>query len=650
MIFGRNAYGRPPGFGRGPGYWIAARERATPADDQVLGNIHTACEADVRHIYGKVEITYSDPYRDESLTITPSDTAYGTDPIDTCDNLEGCLKDWFEIGVSKLNGLSYLVPSQDGSIGWWSKTKAASNGTFSTPPTLEVSMAQAVDLNNLKVIGDNVKDEYPVSFTIKLYDASNNLLHTENVTDNDQYDWRKDLTPTIEGVMKMVLTINSINTGSTCAKITEFYTAYNETYYDDDLFGITLLEEMDYESGTLPIGNISANEITVKLDNSTRRFTPGNPHSPVASLMLKNRRIRAWLGVEVVGEVAYYPIGVFWSMDWHVPDDEVYAEVVGYDRLEFLRTSIFNPHEVFVSQTLYDLIEEVLTDAGLLEAEYTIDESLDSITIPYAWFDEVTHRYALTKLCEAGLARAYCDRNGRVVVEPFTAPANVSFTFTSDNFFTKDHPLKWSEMVNQIEVTANPLTASAEETIYADADTVAVPAGSDVTKFYIFTHSPCIDVQEPDITQSGADISVYAYTAYSWGISVTFRNTGGTSQNVTSVTIDGKKLESTGKIRVTETDDDSIAANGLVGISIDNDFIQSRARAEDIAETLLASYKDPRRDITLKCRGDIALKLGDLVIAPDYLDEVTDEYIVVRQEFEWTGRLEATVTARRSVE
>jgi len=613
-----------------------------------LINVHTACDEPVRTIYGKVEITYSDPLRDETLTLSSSGEKYGSDVEDTADNLEGCNKNWFEVGVSTLDGTAYPADNEQGSVGWWSASLADADGNFSTPVTITVVLSEASDVPNLKVIGDNIKGEYPVDFTIKLYDESDTLLYTETVTGNTSWAWRRTLATMVTGVTKEVLSITKINKGSTTAKVTEFYTAYFETYYGDDLFGINLLEELEYQSGTIPIGNISSNEIAVKLNNYSRRFTPGNPISSVAPLMLKNRRIQAWLGVDIDGTTEWHSLGIFWSMDWNVPDDEVWAEVTGFDRLEFLRGTTFNPHEVFTNYTLYELIEAVLQDAGLLTAEYEIDIALDSIVIPYAWFGEETHRNALQKLAEAGLAMVYCDREGRIVVKQYAVPTSTAFTFDTDTFFSKDHPLAWSEMANSVEVTATPLTPSAQEEIYTDSDTFAVGAGATVEKFYIFSHSPCIDVQQPTITQSGTDIHVESYTVYSWAISVIFYNSGATSQNVTSVSVEGKKLESKGQIRCTAEDPSSIRLNGKVTTSINNDFIQSKAQAQDIADIILASYKDPRRDITLKCRGDIALILGDKVSAPDFRNTAFDDYVIVRQEIAWNGRLEAQVTARRA--
>jgi hypothetical protein len=99
-------------------------------------------------------------------------------------------------------------------------------------------------------------------------------------------------------VAKQVLTITKWSHPGRQAKILEFFTSIQETYEGDDVLLIHLLEEREVSQGSLPVGNISANEIDIRLSNETRKFDAGNTQSPLYQLLKQNRRIRAWLGVE----------------------------------------------------------------------------------------------------------------------------------------------------------------------------------------------------------------------------------------------------------------------------------------------------------------------------------------------------------------
>ncbi|NLX86617.1 MAG: hypothetical protein GXY97_05705, partial [Clostridiales bacterium] len=60
------------------------------------------------------------------------------------------------------------------------------------------------------------------------------------------------------------------------------------------------------------------------------------------------------------------------------------------------------------------------------------------------------------------------------------------------------------------------------------------------------------------------------------------------------------------------------------------------------ANTLLASVKDPRRDIEVEWRGNPELELGDRVTVKG------KDYYIIRQEIDWQGYLSARLTGRRA--
>src|SRR5690606_20899677 len=122
------------------------------------------------------------------------------------------------------------------------------------------------------------------------------------------------------GVVKQMLTITKWSHAGRQAKILELFTSVQEVYEEDDILLIHLLEEREVSRGSLPVGNISANEIDIRLYNKNRKFDAGNTASPLHNLLRPNRRIRAWLGVEKdSGDKEWVPLGVFWSGDWSAP-------------------------------------------------------------------------------------------------------------------------------------------------------------------------------------------------------------------------------------------------------------------------------------------------------------------------------------------
>ncbi len=626
-----------------------------------LKNVHTIMNQPVRRIRAKVEITYTDPSLDETVLIEATGgTAYNTSTLQTSDNVTATPYKWMNLQNNVLDGTFHPMPSSDveGSVGWWSTQFSDASGNFDPAVKLTVACQYVHPVYDLKVVGDSKLNEYPVDFEIKLYDSDDVLLHTETVTGNALINWIKTLEEVVTGVKTIELTISKWSKANATAKIVEFFTAYAEVYYDDDIVSINLLEETEPHVGTIPIGNISANEISIRLNNINNKFDPGNTNSPLYGMLKKNRRIRAWLGIDLTGEIlndeneiTWYSLGTFWSQDWKVPEDDIFVETTGLDRLEFLRKTQFDRSEVYTNYSLYDLFELILQDAGVNTDYYIIDDAFDDDVIPYAWFTPKSHRTALQQIAAAGLGRVYCNRDGKIVCAKYTTPATPQFTFTWDNIFTKDHPVAWSEISNKISVVVAPRVPATLQNIVEDTEEFTVLKNSTVEKFFMYSEKPCIDIATPSIT-GGADISIYSTTAYSWGITVVFKNNNTlTDQTVTSVTIQGKPLIKSGEKVVTRSDSVSMSiVREQADEQIENDLIQTTAHATSIAETLLAIYKDPRQDINIDCRGHVDLKIGDRFTAPDFKDQSFNDYYLKRQELEYDGGLRADIEGLKIAE
>ncbi len=608
-----------------------------------------------RKIFAKVRITYTDPYFSAGVATSADAVGDYTYTDQTVDNVTTEEYKWFSLHRNALDGTYHPLPGdQSISVGWWgTQLSDFATNVFVPPyPTLTITHAARI-VETLLVVGDDQLNEYPVNFNVYLYSTGDVLEHTENVTGNTLCTWTKSLSPAETGIVKQVLEITKWSRGDSVSKIAQFFTTLEQTYMseDGDIVSLNMTEQREFSGTTIPQGNMASSEITVRLNNIEGIFDPGNTASPLYGLLLNNRAITAWLGVDLIpsGVRRWYPLGTFYSRDWSAPDSEIYAEVSGQDMLARLQSTTFSPSEVYESKTLQELAIIVLTDAGLTSADWDIDPTFDTITVPYAWFEAVSHRECLRKIVAAAMGQCYCDRDGKLVLEVYQAPSLNPFAYTTANTFTFDHPLQWSQMVNYVEAQAQPRVPSAEQNIVTDVEVITVPAGGTVTKLHFYSFSPCVDVQAPVIT-ADPDVTVDSYTAYSWGISVTYANAGGGDETVTEVTVAGKMLEVQGSRVVVAQDAPSIAQNGKQSLSepISSEFWQDEARAQTVADAILETYRNPRRDIVMRARGNIAQLLGDRVEAVDsWYAGTTAQYGIVGQDVSYDGGLEITVTAQQ---
>jgi hypothetical protein len=618
-----------------------------------LTNIHSVMDGMTRQVFGKIEITYTDPYLDESIVASANQTTELTSASETADNVKTSEYKWLVLDEALADGTFYPVPQlNDGtSVGWWGDCISDSNGVLSDPSILTVTFDPR-SMFEIQVTGDDQLNDFPVDFVVDIYDSSNNLLHTENIVGNTVVAFVKLLNPTILNVSKSVLTITKVNKPETVAKITEFFTAVKETYLNTDILSFALLEEQEYQDVTIPIGNVSSNEIDIQLSNLNSKFDPANTQSPLYGLLKKNRKVKVWLGAEVIpGTIEWYQLGVFWTLDWNVPNDALYASTTARDLLELMRLEDFTTSQVYQNYKASDLFRIVLNDYGLVEdTDYVIDPLLDNVILPYAWFDRISYKDALKSIAQASLARVYCGRDGRIYASvAITAQEFPLFTFKRDkSFFKIDYPLAWSQIANYIEVAYSSMITSEQQSIISLNQPITVPANKSIVQTITFNTLPCINVQTPTFTSSDPSVTMDSYDIYAWGINVTFTNSSSVDQTVLTLDAQGMALTQSNTSQVYVAQDPiSIRDNSTQKFKVNFPFIQTYDTAKQIGDALLASYKDPRTDATLDARGNIALSLGDRVTIPYFGDTTVSDYVIMRQDIKFDGALAVNIQTKK---
>ena len=340
----------------------------------------------------------------------------------------------------------------------------------------------------------------------------------------------------------------------------------------------------------------------------------------------------------------YVPLGTFWSLDWDSPDDTLEAIVTARDRMELLRKGTYQTSQVQQNKTLYQLAEDVLQDAGLNSSEYIIDTDLQSIIIPYAWFNPMSHREALRRIAEAGLAAAFQNRDGKIQIESWLITGDEPvLSITEDDYFPPLRaPSRQDQVANEIIVDTQPLKpASAAEEVYKSNEPITIPANTTKTITAFYNQPPVIEAAASlDTPPTG--VGIIDATYYGWGASIKIQNTNATEQQATLI-IQGKPLTVQNKERAIARDETSILENGVLRFEFPaNPLVQTLTQAQAIADTLLASVKEPRRDIEVEWRGNPALLLGDKVTVKG------KDYHVIRQEIDWQGYLSARLTGRKA--
>jgi len=602
-----------------------------------------------RQTYAKIEVNYTDPFVDQSITVAVSSEGPASYKGQVADGIYDPSHNWFPLdGSAVLDGTFVLMPptadlisALSMQVGWWSGESSGAGGTFAAPQTLTVTFV-ARTIESLLVASDSIKLEYPVDFTIKIYDAADTLLHTETVMGNTLVYWTAAIVA-VPLAVKQVLSITKWSHVGRCAKVYEFFTSLQRTYLSDEIFNLELLEERESDTASIPVGNISSNQLTFKLYNKARQFDYGSG-SAIANLIKPMRKIVPYIGAAgVAGATEWIPLGQFWTQEWDVPDDDIYASSVAYDLLSLMAKTSYTPG-FLVNKTLYDIIESVCQNFGLLAGTYYIDPDLDVDIIPYVSIDKVSHREALRLATEAGSASVFVNRLGVLHVEgPNYLRDNSAVsqrTITSSEYFTRKNPSRYSTVNNVVQVKTQPLVPDAATSKVYEDDALVIPAGQTVVIHAVYSDSPCINAVASIIAGPGG-VSITATTYYSWGADISVTNANAID-NTIEINVNANVLRVSGSQTIEVRDEASIVEYGAkYFIFPDNPLIQDAQVALKIANQVLSIYSNARRDLSQEWRGDPALELSDR-ITTDASRTVTDYFWLIRQTLSWDGTFRAS--------
>ena len=620
----------------------AIHNTINPASDMLLAktveaprltNIHTVMKDTSRRVYGKVYILYTDPMLAGETEIVSSGAAYNSQIDQALDGDAIVSAKYFTLYDNDLSG-DYLLSNADSQVGWVSSVKTDANGYFSDPaPWLRLNFASR-PIVNLPIIFDVSHGAVAEEFTVDFIKEDGTKV-THSITGNTRPEVNIDRSEA--NVVAIVITVIKLNKPNYPVAIVDvpgvseiLYVGYKDR---SDLISIDFLEELTYEDDIEALGGVSANEVTVALDNSKKDFFFNNSDSIVASQLKRNRRIIPWLGAEIVpGEIEWYRLGTFWSYKWNVPTEGLIASVVGFDTLGLLDTTSFTNHQLQVDKSLADLIRYVLDDAAMLFnfIEYIIDPALEDIIIPYAWFESASHTAALRRISSCYPMHIYCDRQGRICAAPQKLKLDYYYDVWADstNVISKTYSSLHTVLPNIINVTVNnPIVVDDEQLV----DDKLVFDVSQINTRTLNFSKPLLNNISVSVT---CDSTVsYTYEVFSWGIVLNFTGTG----SVSGVLCKGSCVDFNAAV-ISIKDDASIRLNGAITRDIESDFIQTTSLANELISRLTSLSELDKYDANITYRGDISLTINDPVllldgIAPD------NRYNIRRHELSWNGSL-----------
>lgn len=554
-----------------------------------LATLREESKQTVRRPIGKVKITFSDPLIDVSLNTVQTENNRISYPIQVADTVTEVPKKWFHTNDTDvvLDGTFFPMPStllkaRKSQVGWWGTQNADANGEFLTnKPTISLNFTKRL-VKGFTVAGDNMLNEWPVDFdvlvSLKTGPPESPVyipLELKEVRNNNERVLSVFFENNHFNAAQIKLIIHKWNTPGKIVKIVEFYSAVIETFESDEILYMNILQEFESSEGTLPVGNISCNEVDLKLQNITDRFFSENTNSDIHNLIRRNRKIEPFIGFQYKdGSKEWIPKGLYWTGDWAVSDIDTGAQTSARDRFELMRKKDFPYETVFPSildnVSLKFLITTVLDSLFdyMYDFYYDIDDLDDTYKVEHfdpEFFKKKSYFKVIKELTAASLAYAYMD------------------TPTAADII--DNGPLCKDMLRIKKVS----TVFPENPVMVDA--------IDITK------DDFLDKNQPANTESMANVIKVVYKVF------------------TPKVVDPGEPEEWEDEEKTheEKDENSILEYGEMDYEYkSSDLIQDLPHATAIAESLLVSFKVPKRDIEVQTFGDITLELANQISIPEY--------------------------------
>lgn len=561
-----------------------------------------------RKVLGKVEIVYSDTDISSITNVeTSSDSAISHPHEVYQTNLAPTVKACTLDGNAIMDGTFQMM--DDSCItGWWSGELSKKDGTFDTPPSLEVFFIDR-PIASWMIIGDSKLGQYPVDFTLE-YKLNDTVVETKEITGNTEsqlkvYTNQSDIT-------SIKITITKWSKGNAVVKLLKFFDMLAETYIGSDLQSFEVNEEM----GSIDANyNLSSDTMTVSIYNKERKFNVGY----LKNLLILDRKVKPYIGIEKNGVVEYTSLGTFYSDEWKVDQDGQWVKCTAVDRLIRLQNKIYVGYQLAYKVTLYDIAYDILTKSGFKDKEFIISESLKDTTIPSAFMPKQSVWDALQEIAYTGLCKVFIDREDRInILAETDEPIDTNLEINPSNMFSYSSNILLTEFANRIAVEYCDVEIS-EDVVEAASTWITLKAGEVVEVTLDFN----LDIAYAEISINTENITISNFQAGINACTVTLANEQD-KQRQGTLTVKGNAIDVTYKT-LTIQDDDSVRDYGTFEYKHPStQLIQSSTQAKKLAQTLLARMKAGEGVVTSVWRGSPTIKVGNKYKCRDQYGDIND--------------------------
>jgi hypothetical protein len=422
--------------------------------------------------------------------------------------------------------------------GWLGANRSSSLGVFGSAEVISEIFTTTILTTNLTVFGSQYN--YPVNMDLYYRNSINTAwVLCQSYTNLTSYITVYTF-PTLTTIKGWKLEITKINLVDMFACIAEVTTGFREDVSGDLIKDpMDIAKELEYSGASVSLGNISANTLRLRLNNTTQKYNPENVDSYLYPFLRYNKVIQPFIGIDLGDSIEWFAQGKYYIREIK-PNPDMTVEIYAVDKMFFLNGEDFSSSIVYVNYTKSELQQMLIEDFGLGATEYSIDSTIDDI--PYAYFDSIKYAEAIKRLEISDGGVAFFDELGVFNSKTRGWTETPISAYYDDSTIIKgsaSSPVIASSMKNYIRIKSNPLDSAIQEVVYNSSQSIVIPAGSSKDVPCYFNKKPCIDIIDATFTQTTngspllSIVDSYSESNYDGGLPLFVGNYLGAGQSFT---------------------------------------------------------------------------------------------------------------------
>ncbi len=354
----------------------------------------------------------------------------------------------------QLDGRYQLSDDNNYEVGWWSEALSNGEGVFATPQVLTFTFTENQDSNGFTILFDDKSGNCARDFTIQTFDASDVLLTSITVTNNEDAMIYVEL-PT-DNYRKIVAAFTKTSLPYRRVRVVEFVFGQIQTFGKDDISGIETTFEIDPTMESLP-----SKALTLTINNADKRYNVLNP-AGIYRYLQKGQGILVQLGINE----EYVNLGRFYFRESKANDNSLTATIYANDMFMTLDKTTCTIGQSG-TWTLLEAVTAVVADSGqniVFSIPTPIGVRMVQKCIPL----DTSHREALRLIAQAGQCICFFDRYNTLTFREVDLSSFVDEL--NDDRMVKRPTITDTGLINKVVVTARNEYSESEEVVYISTD------------------------------------------------------------------------------------------------------------------------------------------------------------------------------------